>query len=187
MKVVYFFLILTLLASCGKPEAPSKKLHILRMNVNREPVSMDPRQGSEYVSSTLHFMLFEGLMRLNPDGSLTPAQAKSVEISDDRKTYTFHLRDTKWSDGTPVTAYDFEKAWKKILSPHFAAPSASLLYAIRNAEKAKRGTISLEDVGIHSTDPRTLIVELESPTPYFLSLVSFCVFFPVKQTADENP
>lgn len=147
---------------------------------------MDPRRGSEWVGSTMHFMLFEGLMRLNPDGTLTPAQARSVEISDDRMTYTFHLRGTRWSDGSPVTAKDFELAWKKIIHPQFGAANAHLLYPIKNAKKAKRGRISIDQVGISSQDDLTLVVQLERPTPYFLELVSFCVFFPVNHAIDEK-
>jgi len=192
MKIQSFFITLLLLAasvsSCSRQQDTPKKTHTLRMNISREPSTMDPRQGSELIGSTLHFMLFEGLVRLNPDNSLTPAQAKSIEISDDRKTYTFHLRKTKWSDGSRVVAADFEKAWKKILSPHFPAANAHLFYPIKNAEKAKKGAVPIDEVGIQAKDRKTLVVELEKPTPFFLDLVSFCVFFPVKHTLDEaNP
>lgn len=175
-----------LFSSCSKQQEPPKKSHTLRMNISREPSTMDPRQGSELIGSTLHFMLFEGLVRLNSDNSLTLAQAKSVEISDDRKTYIFHLRKTNWSDGSRVVAADFEKAWKKILTPNFPAANAHLLYPIKNAEKAKRGVVPIDQAGIRAADRKTLVVELENPTPYFLDLVSFCVFFPVKHAMDEN-
>jgi oligopeptide transport system substrate-binding protein len=176
-----------LFSSCSKQSEP-KSTHQLRMNVFREPFTLDPRQGSELVGSTMHFILYEGLMRLNPDDSVTPAQAKSVIISDDRKTYTFQLRGTKWSDGTKVTAKDFEYAWKKILTPHFPAMNVHLLYPIKNAELAKKGEIALDKVGVHAIDDKTLVVELEHPTPYFLHLVAFCVFFPVNHAIDvKNP
>jgi oligopeptide transport system substrate-binding protein len=155
------------------------------MNVIREPLTLDPRMGSDLIGSTMHFFLFEGLMRTNPDGSVIPAQARSVSISDDRKTYTFHLRGTFWSDGSPVTAMDFEKAWKKILTPDFIAANAHLLFPIKNAEKAKKGLIPIDEIGIAAADDQTLIVQLEHPTPYFLDLVSFCVFFPVPHLLDE--
>ncbi len=182
--IVFFSLFLALSCSCTKPVIKPKKKPILRMNVIREPSTLDPRKGSEFIGSTLHFFLFEGLTRLNADYSVTPAQAKSIEISDDRRTYTFHLRNTFWSDGTAVTATDFEKAWKKILTPDFPAANAPLLYPIKNAQEAKKGVISLDKVGIHSIDDKTLVVELKDPTPYFLELISFCVFFPIKHTLD---
>lgn len=185
-KIWITLFLLAALSSCSKQQDPPKKSHTLRMNISREPSTLDPRQGSELIGSTLHFMLFEGLVRLNPDNSLTLAQAKSIEISDNRKTYIFHLRKTKWSDGSRVVASDFEQAWKKILTPNFPAANAHLLYPIKNAEKAKRGLVPVDQVGIRATDRKTLVVELENPTPYFLDLVSFCVFFPVKHALDED-
>jgi oligopeptide transport system substrate-binding protein len=184
--LVLFGLFFLVLSSCTKQEEIStKKPNTLRLNVVREPSTMDPRKGSEFIGSTFHLMLFEGLTRLNSDYSITPAQAKTIEISDNKKIYTFHLRNSKWSDGSPVTAADFEKAWKKILTPNFPAMNAPLFYPIKNAEEAKKGLISIDEVGIHAIDSKTLVVELKTPTPYFLKLVAFCVFFPVKHTLDE--
>jgi oligopeptide transport system substrate-binding protein len=177
-------LVLSLLTACGKKEVTPQKTAVFRMNINREPPTMDPRKGSELIGSAMHFILFEGLVRLNPDGSVSCAQAQSVEISDNRKTYTFHLKGTLWSDGTPVTAHDFEYAWKKILSPNFPAANAHLLYPIKNAEAAKKGVVSLDAVGITSVNDLTLRVDLENATPYFLDLIAFCVFFPVNSKID---
>ncbi len=186
MKKWFVFLLFIVLASCQSDTKNSQR--VLRMNISREPPTMDPRKGSEWIGSAMHFLLFEGLMRLNPDGTLTPAQALSVELSDDRKTYTFHLRGTRWSDGSAVTAHDFEHAWKKIIDPNFGAANAHLFYPIKNAEKVRSGELPIDRMGVTAKDNLTLIVELEKPTPYFLELISFCVFFPVKHTLDEkNP
>jgi oligopeptide transport system substrate-binding protein len=185
----YFFLGLLICAfiSCNKVNPTrAHQMQNLRINLRKEPVSLDPRKGNDMVASQMHFMLFEGLLRLNSDMSLEMAQAESYEVSSDCKTYTFHLRNTLWSDGTPVTAYDFENAWKSIFDPNFASLDAYLLYAIKNARLAKSGEVSLDQVGIHATDAKTLVVELETPSPYFLQIVASSVLLPINKKMEKS-
>ncbi|HSX12210.1 MAG TPA: peptide ABC transporter substrate-binding protein, partial [Rhabdochlamydiaceae bacterium] len=182
MQIRFFIFILILCASCNPPK---KNIHFQQLNLNipTDPSTLDPRKGGDVVSATIHFLLFDGLMRGNPDGSLSLSLAKSYEMSEDRKTYTFHLKNCFWSDGSPITAFDFEKSWKDILDPAFPAPNAHLFYPIKNAEAAKRGNCPLSEVGLYAIDPTTFKVVLEQPTPYFLELISFCVFFPVPKAS----
>ncbi|WP_257149920.1 ABC transporter substrate-binding protein, partial [Bacillus cereus] len=72
---------------------------------------------------------------LGEDNKVIPGVAKSYEVSEDKKTYTFHLRDSKWSNGTPVTAADFIFSWKRAVNPDTAAEYAFLFFDIKNAKR----------------------------------------------------
>lgn len=130
-------------------------------------------------------MIYEGLTRCVSGAGVEPALAERVEISKDRKIYTFYLRKAHWTDGKPITAKDFEISWKQILDP--PAACAFLFYPIKNAEKCTKGLISVEEVGIKALNERVLRVELEQPTPYFYSLTAFPSFLPVPAHAAEDP
>jgi oligopeptide transport system substrate-binding protein len=184
MKFWIFFFSILFFGCSYQPKQPHSSKQVLRMSINREPHSLDPRIGGEVVSVYLHFLLFEGLTRFNPDWTIALAAAESIEISKDRKTYIFYLKQAKWSDGSPVTAFDFAYAWKKILDPLFPAINAYLFFCIKNGELAKKGLTSLDQVGIYALNDTTLKVELEHPTPYFLDLTSFAAFFPIQSKKD---
>lgn len=163
-----------------------KKLKILRLSLNTSINSLDPRIGGDAVSSIFLKMLFEGLTRIGPDGKLELAIAEKVELSEDQKTYLFHLRPTTWSNGDPLTSYDFEYAWKKILSPNFNAPHNYLFFCIKNAEKAKKNSVSIQDIGICAINDHLLKVELSFISPHFLELLTLPIFFPVHALHDTN-
>ncbi|MGE5196003.1 MAG: peptide ABC transporter substrate-binding protein, partial [Anaerolineae bacterium] len=158
---------------------------ILRLGMEYSIVSLDPRIGGDNMSSLVLRMLFEGLMRENREGKIEHGIAKTVEISQDCKSYLFGLREALWSDGTFVSAFDFEYAWKKILSPDFRTPFAYLFYPIKNAQAAKEGKVPIDNVGIHALDDLTLKVELKSPTSYFLELTAHTIYSPVHRFKDQ--
>ena len=166
--------------SCEKKEV--SKMRYLRLNSPEEPITLDPRKGGDVVSSCLHFMLYGTLTKTTSDASSVPAIAEKIDISDDKTVYTFHLRESKWSDGSLILAKDYEFSWKSMLDPKFPCPNANLLYFIKNAEDAKKGLVSLDEIAIKALDDKTLEVTLEHPTPFFIKLLSFCVFAPVKET-----
>ncbi len=165
-------------ASCqSEPTSPQSSW--LRLNLEHNPSSLDPRQARDLIDHSLAKMLGEGLTRLTPDHTPSLASAEAVSISDDGLTYTFTLRPTSWSDGARVTSYDFLASWLTTLSPNFPTTNASCLYPIRGAQAAKMGESPLEAVGLFTPDTDTLVVTLEAPTPYFLELVSLPMFFPI--------
>jgi oligopeptide transport system substrate-binding protein len=105
---------------------------------------------------------------------IVPDVAQAWEVLEDGWSYIFHLRDdVRWSDGVPVTAGDFECAWRWRLEPAAGRPNASALYDIRGAKAFHLGQVSdPAAVAIHVPDPATLIVELEEPAAHFLQVMS---------------
>lgn len=167
--------------TCGKKPKINPSINGIHLNVDQDPMTFDPRKSADYISGTFQFLLFEGLVRMTPDSVASPGYAKEINVSEDGLTYTFHLRDGRWSNGVPITAYDFSQTWLDMLDPNFASPNAHLLFPIKNAEKAKLGLVKLRDVGIHIVNHNTLEIRLEHPTPYFKELICFPVFSPVCQ------
>ena len=162
---------------------------VLRVNWGSEPPDLDPQTTTDQVSFWIINAVYEGLVRTQPDGT-TPKGSGLAEdwtVSDDELTYTFKLRDAKWSDGTPITAYDFEYAWFRAIEPETAAEYAYQFYHIKNAEKYNTGEITdRSQVGIKAIDDKTLEVVLERPTPFFISLTSFITYIPAQKAAVEK-
>ncbi|HDR7862312.1 TPA: peptide ABC transporter substrate-binding protein, partial [Bacillus toyonensis] len=102
-------------------------------------------------------------------------------ISEDKKTYTFELRDAKWSNGDSVRAQDFVYAWQRTLDKAIAAEYAFILFDVKNAQKVNKGEVPSDQLGVKAKDDKTLVVELEQPAPYFLELTSFPTFFPLNE------
>ncbi len=175
-----------LLSSCGK--SPTVQSHALRINISEEPTTLDPRKARNLNDITACRMLFEGLTRISKTGSIELAIADTVEISEDRLEYVFHLKEASWSNGQPVTSYDFAESWKTILDPSFPTDIAYQLYVIENGKKVKSGERPMEALGIQTPDAQTLVVRLEQPTPYFLEICSMGSFLPVpEKIAAHNP
>lgn len=162
-----------------------ENLQILRLCVQFNPTSQDPRIGGDGESRIILRMLFEGLMRVNNKGALIPGIAESVDISADSKRYIFKLRKSYWSNGDIVLAYDFEYAWKTSLSPHFKTPFAYLFYPIKNAKEAKEGRVSIDEIGVKAIDDFTLEVNLSHVAPYFLTLTAQTLYSPINHRIDK--
>jgi len=171
----------------AQPAAEAKP-QVLKMNLHSEPPTADPGLAEDTTSGAIIRATFDGLTRTGEDGKPHPSIAEKIDVSEDLLTYTFTLRDAKWSNGDPVTAHDFEYAWKRVLDPKTAANYAYQLYYIKNGEKANKGEVSLDEVGVKALDDKTLQVTLENPTPYFLELTAFYTYYPVnKKVVEANP
>lgn len=149
--------------------------------VGPEPVSIDPQIGTTIDCRVYVRHMFEGLTRLDEDGNIVPGMAENWDVDDTETVYTFHLREAKWSDGQEVTANDFEFAWKRLLNPETASEAAYKLYFIKNGEKYNKGECTQDEVGIVALDNKTLQVTLERPTVYFISMLGYENFMPVRE------
>ncbi|MBE3069592.1 MAG: peptide ABC transporter substrate-binding protein, partial [Planctomycetes bacterium] len=159
-----------------------------------EVATLDPAKMTALADSRVAAALFEGLTVLDPrDLRPRAGVAERWDVSADGLTYTFHLRpDARWSDGRPVTAEDFDWSWRRVLDPKTAAEYAYMLYPIRGAkayyEAALKSPASADwgKVGVRVEGPRRLVVSLEQPTAYFLSLAAFATYLPVRRDAIET-
>lgn len=158
---------------------------VLRWNLHSEPPTADPSIAEDTTSMAIIKAIFDGLTRIHEDGKPHEAVAEKIDISADLKTYTFTLRDAKWSNGEPLTAHDFEYGWKRTLDPKTASNYAYQLYYVKNAEKANKGQGKMEDVGVKALDDKTLQVTLENATPFFLELTAFHSYFPINRKVVE--
>jgi oligopeptide transport system substrate-binding protein len=157
---------------------------ILRRGNGPEPESLDVHRARSEAALTILRDLYEGLTAIGADGTPVPAAADLCEVSSDGKTYRFHLRtDARWSNGDAVVAEDFMAAWRRLVDPHTGAQYAGILGAVRGAAEITAGRAAPGTLGVHSDDPATLVVELERPTPYFLSLLTHPATFPIHRAS----
>lgn len=178
-----------IVAGCSSQGTSSKNEKFLRFSVGAEPETLDPRKSTGIPESNIEAQLFEGLVTLGEGDKVLPAAAEKWEISPDGLTYTFFIRSSaKWSNGDPLTAKDFEYAWKSTLSPELASKYAENLYFLHNGEDYNKGKAKADDVGVKAKDDKTLIVTLRTPTPFFVMLTAHHAYYPVHQkTVKSNP
>ena len=176
---------MTVLAFKRSKPIGKKDTQVLRLSLLTDPISLDPRKNTDNITSQVCLFIYEGLTRLCPKG-VELALAEDVKISNNFQTYIFTLRKSCFSDGTPITSYDFARSWKKVLDPSFAAYNPDYFFCIKNAKQAYEGNCSFEEIGIFCKDDLTLQVELEYPSQYFLELVANKSFFPVPMIYDQS-
>ena len=170
---------------------------VLNWNIGADPRTIDPglngaSDGGDVVNNT-----FEGLVR-EKQGEILPGMAESWEVSSDGLTVTFDIRDdAKWSDGSELNADDFVRSWLRGMDPR-SASEYSWIWSYTNVVGAEDFANSDSDdaavldgladnVGISSAnDGSQLVVELTTPTNWFVSLMAFFHFMPVPETASTE-
>jgi len=170
---------------CSRRETPAQagvREQTLLLGNGAEPEDLDPQTVTAYTDQNILLALFEGLTAIDEKSSQAlPAAAESWAASPGGLAWTFHLRaGLKWSDGEALTADDFVRSWRRILSPALGAEYAYLLYPMKNAEAFNRGKLSDPALlGFSAPDPRTVRIDLARPTPYLPVLVAQPPWFPV--------
>lgn len=183
----------TLIAGCGTPgsggssDGGSSDGKVFRYSTSTEPTTLDPTKSNCIPDNEIQHALTESLVR-NTGGEVNPGVAESWEVSEDGLTYTFHLNpDAKWSDGEQITAQDFVYSWQRLMNPDTAAPYAFIGEYLKNGLAVEKGEMDPSQLGVVAQDDTTLVVTLERPTAYFLSMIGAqAQFAPLRQDIVEQ-
>ena len=184
----------TMLAGCGVPgggkeegESSESNEKVFRYSTRTEPTSLDPTKSNSIPDNEIQHAITESLVR-NTGGEVYPGVAETWEVSEDGLTYTFHLNpDAKWSDGQQIKAQDFVYSWQRLMNPKTAAPYAFIGEYIKNGYQVEKGQMDPSELGVVAQDDTTLVVTLEHPTAYFLSMIGAqAQFAPLRQDIVEK-
>jgi ABC-type oligopeptide transport system substrate-binding subunit len=168
------------LCSCSGPRQQGPAPSVLNRGLPSDPESLDPQKIRSVQAGEVLRDIGEGLAGYTPSGDLIPAAAESWTMSDDGLTYTFTIRsEARWSNGDAVTAEQFAFSLRRLVDPATAAFNAHLVGDIVNAGAISSGEMPPAALGVEATDSQTLVITLNQPTPYFLSLVTYPSTFPV--------
>jgi oligopeptide transport system substrate-binding protein len=174
-------------ATVGEPAPPVGPT--LRLAVGPNVRTLDPAAATDPAEGSILTGLFDPLVKLGADGQAVPWLARRWEVSQDGKVVTFHLRsDGVWTNGDPVTAADFEYAWKRAAAPRFAKRNARLLWDIKGAQRytscdpdSEDCAALQEEIAVEALDDVTLEVTLKEPMPWFPQEVAHWAFLPVHE------
>ena len=180
-KLLCVSLVIMMLVSCAFTAVAEDKYLGVMLGTN--VMSLDTNLATDGDSFEVIADCIDGLLQMDADGAAVPAIAESYDLSDDGLTYTFHLRDAKWSNGAAVTANDFVFAWRRIAQE--AGEYAYMLDEIGNikgaAEIIGKETDDLTTLGVTAVDDKTFVVELNVPVSFFPSLMYFPTFYPINE------
>ncbi len=171
------------ISSCSKKSA----IDTLLVDINAEPASLDPQKAEDAQEFRVTNDLFAGLVDYDQTNKPIPGMASSWDISDDGKTYTFHLRPSlKFSDGTPITANDFVYTYKRLVDPRTASAYNFLLDGVVNGDDIIKGAKPSSSLGVSAPEPQTFIVNLVRPMNEFLTYITANGVSVVPQKAIEQ-
>lgn len=175
------------LAACGQQKnSQSQTKQVLNWTESAQISTQDPSLTTDSTSFQALLNTQEGLYRLDKKQKPQLALAKSAKVTDGGKTYTFVLRDAKWSNGQAITANDFVYSYRRTLNPKTKSSMAFYLYQIVNAEAINAGKKPVSSLGVKALSKNKLQIKLIRPVSYFKLLLAFPLFFPKNQQFIEK-
>jgi len=180
LRILLLLAVAIVASACTEPGNVGPQVSTLHRGLSSDPESIDPHKARSTQAAEVLRDIGEGLVGYSATGTLVGAAAESWTISDDGLTYTFRIRDNaRWSNGDPVTADDFVFSLRRLVDPATAAFYGQAVAAIVNADTILRGEAAPSELGVTATDRNTLVITLQQPTPYMLSLLTHPSTFPV--------
>ena len=178
-------------------EATGTSANGFTVQLGPNPETLDPALNSSIDGANTIITTFEPLLLIDENNEVVPGQAELPEVSEDGLTWTFTMKDgLKWSDGSDLTAKDFEYSFKRLASPDTAAPYGETVVgmidgyqdAIGNPDADGNTTTDpdWDALNVHaSEDGKTLTVQLAYPCSYFDKLCAFAAMSPVQEATIE--
>ena len=146
------------------------------------PATLDPQSANDPYAFTVINEIFEGLTRVQEDGSIGLGAAESYQVSQDQLTYTFTLKEgLHWSNGYSCTANDFVFAFRRLLNPRTKSQTAHNFYCIKNASAVAAGTMDVDQLGVYANSDTELVIQLERPNAFLLELLSTAPAMPCNE------
>lgn len=187
-KVIVYLLsciliVMCALSGCGEDDGSG---YIFKTNISSNPQNLDPQLASDKASLMIIGNMYRGLFKMREDGSVETDVVSDYQVSEDGYTYTFELKkDVYWSGKddyeAPLTAYDFEYAFKRIYDNNTNSPYKETYKCIKNAVAINKGVKSKEELGVRALDDTTLVIELEYPYYNFLQLLTMTAAYPCNE------
>ena len=187
-KIVLALIAMVMIAGCStdKPDVVDPNVEVESKIVVATEIdlsTMDHHLATDATSFIAQTMVFAGLVELDENNQPQKDLAESWDVSDDGLVYTFHLTDTNWSNGTPVTAHDFVYGWNRLIAQETASQYSFIMETIKvkNAAAVTNGEMAKEELGIKALDDKTFEVTLDAPCDFLLGLMAFPSFFPMNE------
>ena len=189
LAMVGLALVLLAVAGCSSPEPAKPKVRqVFRMRMRENPPDTDPAQSADTLSDRINLAVHDGLVDFDPQTFvLVPAVSESWEVSRDFLTYTFRIRPgVRFHNGRSLTSADVLYSFTRVLDPKVNSKRREILEDVKGARAFEAGRATSVE-GFSAPDPKTFVVTLEKPLPYFLELLATPAASIVPREAYEDP